>query len=450
MSTTLSPDEFVLDPGYLAFQEELRCLIFHTAQTAAPSREGSPGLGIPPDGTSFSPEQQQETQAQVKAILSTGRHVEYLKNYVAEVAPWLDMFDSSRTFTIQVPNLAQRCPALLYAILALSARQIERKEGKQHSFDSLELYQEAIRLLNPLLQAKDLAIIPICVILCCLEMMSASPHDWRKHLEGCAALFDAFGVNGFSGGMLQAVFWCYARMDLCGALISDGTQATLVSMDSWLSPGSPQFQAAHLFREHASPDMHANHAVFLCAQVCELIADRTRFVELGDRTNGCDAPCFERRWVALWDSLQAWVRDRPPDIVPVELVDAQPFPQILFVHWAGISSNQLYHTACILLLGYAPAGLRLQDPGHVGSAVWHAKCICGISFTNPHRGCLNNAIQPLWIAGRLLSHRSEHVLIAKLIRSIENMTGWATCWRISDLEVAWGHTVPRSPRRVMK
>lgn len=92
MSTTLSPDEFVLDPGYLAFQEELRCLIFHTAQTAAPSREGSPGLGIPPDGTSFSPEQQQETQAQVKAILSTGRHVEYLKNYVAEVAPWVCIY----------------------------------------------------------------------------------------------------------------------------------------------------------------------------------------------------------------------------------------------------------------------------------------------------------------------------------------------------------------------
>lgn len=122
------------------------------------------------------------------------------------------MFDSTRTFTIQVPNLAQRCPALLYAMLALSARQIERKEGTQHSFDSLELYQEAIRLLNPLLQARDLTIIPICVILCCLEMMSASPADWRRHLEGCAALFDAFGVNGFSGGMLQAVFWCFARM----------------------------------------------------------------------------------------------------------------------------------------------------------------------------------------------------------------------------------------------
>jgi hypothetical protein len=134
---------------------------------------------------------------------------------LATLANWflqLDMFDSNRAFTVQVPVLARRCPALLYAILALSARQMERKEAKQHSFDSLELYQEAIRLLNPLLQARDLTIIPICVILCCLEMMSASPQDWRRHLEGCAALFDAFGVNGFSGGLLQAVFWCYARM----------------------------------------------------------------------------------------------------------------------------------------------------------------------------------------------------------------------------------------------
>lgn len=217
-------DEFVLDPDYLAYQEELRCLIFNTTQTAAPSREGSPPSGsLPTDttapfflldtiNTASSSDEQRDAREQVRQALSTGRRLEYLKNYVAEVAPWLDMFDSQRAFTIRVPDLAQRCPALLFAILALSARQLERKEGRQHSFDSLELYQEAIRLLNPLLQAKDLTIIPICVILCCLEMMSASPRDWRRHLEGCAALFDAFNINGFTGGLLQAVFWCYARM----------------------------------------------------------------------------------------------------------------------------------------------------------------------------------------------------------------------------------------------
>lgn len=121
---------------------------------------------------------------------------------------------------MQVPLLAQTSPALLCAILAISARQKERKDasdGKstpQKSFDSLELYQEAIRLLTPLLQAHDQAVIPICVILCCLEMMSASARDWRRHLEGCAALFDAFEVHGFCGGLLQAVFWCHARMGM--------------------------------------------------------------------------------------------------------------------------------------------------------------------------------------------------------------------------------------------
>lgn len=122
------------------------------------------------------------------------------------------MFDSDRSFGTQLTAMAQTSPALLYATLALSARQMERKDGKKNSFDSLELYQEAIRLLAPMLQERDVQIVPICTILCCLEMMSASAQDWRRHLEGCAALFDTFGVHGFSGGLLQAVFWCYARM----------------------------------------------------------------------------------------------------------------------------------------------------------------------------------------------------------------------------------------------
>jgi len=122
------------------------------------------------------------------------------------------MFDSKRTFGLQLPTLAKDSPPLFYAILAIGARQLERKVKMQSAFDSLELYQEAIRLLTPLLSALDTHVIAACVILCCLEMFSASAQDWRHHLEGCAAIFDAFSVNGFSSDVLQAVFWCYARM----------------------------------------------------------------------------------------------------------------------------------------------------------------------------------------------------------------------------------------------
>lgn len=122
------------------------------------------------------------------------------------------MFDSDRAFGLQIPLLARASPALLYAILGTSARQMERKEGRQNQFESLELYQEAIKLLAPLLLNRDHIVIPTCVMLCVLEMLSARAQDWRRHLEGCASLFSNFGIHGFSGGLLQAVFWCYARM----------------------------------------------------------------------------------------------------------------------------------------------------------------------------------------------------------------------------------------------
>ncbi|EJT78437.1 hypothetical protein GGTG_03538 [Gaeumannomyces tritici R3-111a-1] len=488
-------DDFVLDPGYLPFQEELRSLIFKIAATAAPTREATPDdrpsvgeaehvhtvllseeTGSPAASTREAsparfllfqepniPNDVADLQAQTSAILSRGRHVEYMANYVSEIAPWLDMFDSERAFGIQVPVLARSSPALLYSVLALSARHMERKAARArrardatgsrssatagHSFDSLELYQEAIRLVGPLLEARDPAVIPVCTVLCVTEMMSASAPDWRRHLEGCAALFEAFGVHGFTGGLPQAVFWCYARMDLCGALISDGLEDTLVPIHRWLPPGAELQGAGDIFRSLGSPDMCANYSVFLCSKACGLIAARTRYVELGD-TNGCTDQVYRARWLSLWLELQAWLDQRPLEMCPIQTIETSPFPRILFVHWAAISSNQLYHTACILLLGLLP---RFNDPGErptglAGSAIYHAKRVCGISQTNLHQGCLNNAIQPLWIAGRLLSHPTEHSVIVKLLRNIEATTGWGTCWRIPDLEAAWGYQAGRSQK----
>lgn len=192
------------------------------------------------------------------------------------------------------------------------------------------------------------------------------------------------------------------------------------------------------------PDLHANYAVYLCAKACELISDRTHHDELGV-SNGCTAEVFSSRWTRLWDDLQAWIDDRPYELLPLQTVESRPFPQILYLHWAAISSNQLYHTACILLLSSMPRGQN-PIPGAAGSSIWHAKRTCGISLTNPHHGCLNNAIQPLWLAGRLLTHEAEHSILVDLIRDIESTTGWGTCWRIPDLGAAWGYSVRRRNR----
>jgi hypothetical protein len=375
------------------------------------------------------------------------------------------MFDNNRAFGIQLPALAKESAPLLYALLAIGARQLERKEKIQSSFDSLELYQEAIRLLTPLLQARDTHVIAACVVLCCLEMFSASAQDWRRHLEGCAAVFDAFGVNGFSGDVLQAIFWCYARMgmspnftaknstapiskltteaDVCGALISDGAESTLLSPSKWLPPDTPEEVVESMFCNDSSADMYANYAVYLCAKATELVSERNRFVDLGE-DNGCDSEAFLSRWFKLWDELTKWADHRPKSISPVFTTVSQPFPQEFFSHYAAISSNQLYHTACILLLSASPKHKSMLAPSPTTSVLWHAKRICGISLANPHEGCLNNAIQPLWIAGRLLSHSSEQALVVKTIRHIEAITGWTACWRARDLEQFYGHRIHRA------
>lgn len=185
--------------------------------------------------------------------------------------------------------------------------------------------------------------------------------------------------------------------------------------------------------------MYANFAVYLCAKTCELISDRNKFVELGDE-NGCDAHQFQDRWLRLWEQLSNWALFRPKEILPVQTTSSVPFPHIFFSHWAAISSNQLYHTSCVLLLG-SNSKQRAIPPSPTTSVLWHARRICGISLANPHEGCLNNAIQPLWIAGRLLSHTSEQALVVKTIRQIEAMTGWTACWRVRDLENVWGYKV---------
>jgi hypothetical protein len=53
--------------------------------------------------------------------------------------------------------------------------------------------------------------------------------------------------------------------------------------------------------------------------------------------------------------------------------------------------------------------------------------------------CWTNALQPLWIAGKVMSHYAEHGAIVETLIRIEQVTGWATAWRVEDLKGLWGN-----------
>jgi hypothetical protein len=381
--------------------------------------------------------------------LSLACHADYLKIWTSECAPWLDMFDQERHFGHQVPVLARTSASIFYAMLALSARQSERHKALERpSQDTLTFYSKANDALALSLRTRQTEAVVTACILGVLEMMSVCPCNWRRHFRGCASLLQILRINGFSGGLLQAVFWCYARMDLCSAIIANGSEDLIMPLERWvLVDGTPEEQPAlirktFLQKGRVTPDMHANYVVYLCARVCDLIAKRTRNHELNE-DNGCSESVFNQDWFALWQDLSQWFKKRPPELLPVKIVAASPenshFPEILFAHWAAISSTQLYHMACVMLLEARSVFPEQVDTSYETSQLWHARQVVGISLTNHHQGSLNNAVQPLYVVGKLFSHPDEHKVIRELLDHIERSTGWDSRWRIKDLDFAWGY-----------
>lgn len=80
-----SPDDYATNPTFLASQEELRSLLFNTAQSAHPTRAPSPVGSSIIDGAGGS----SGRQSQMRQILASRKRIDYLKNYIAKVAPWV-------------------------------------------------------------------------------------------------------------------------------------------------------------------------------------------------------------------------------------------------------------------------------------------------------------------------------------------------------------------------
>jgi len=186
-----------------------------------------------------------------------------------------------------------------------------------------------------------------------------------------------------------------------------------------------------LFRKPACGfDTYANYAVFLCANCVVYLKKR----------NGCDSDVS--RWTELLGLLDDWYTERPEEMKPILTIPAlqgeahSPFPTVLYGNGPAVSGNQLYHTAMLLMLQEKPGGLQPQRKQK--SIFWHARQICAISESNTHHGAWTNSIQPIWIAGKVMSHPSEHNVILDVLERIERETGWVTSWRREDLKTWWG------------
>lgn len=434
-------------PGsqYQELHAALRSRIIDTARSTAPSRIASPEIQGPELDSPISIQADDDESRRLAHLTAEEEYVLW-QNYIEEVSPWLDKFDINRHFELVLPMMAKSHPHLRYSILALSARQMELKAKKPDNSCSLALYQHAIHLLSPLLHQRTSVVLGSCLVLCVLEMMSCSPKAWRRHLDGCAALIQALGISGGCGGLDQALFWCFARMDICGGLIS--SERTLIPMTKWMSAGDLLSDYTVFQHSNQCFDMYANRAVYLCGQVVDLLCTSGKWEQRHtDLSRHMDASEYIAHWTRLFEVLERWYQDRPEEMKPLLTIPSpatpgnptgshNPFQTLLYGNGPAVSGNQLYHTAALLMLKYRPSHIQFAKKPH--SILWHARQICAISLSNNHHGCWTNSIQPLWVAGQHMSHPSEHEAILEIYKRIERETGWATEWRAQDLREYWG------------
>jgi hypothetical protein len=201
------------------------------------------------------------------------------------------------------------------------------------------------------------------------------------------------------------------------------------------------------FKAGSGGDSYANYAVFLCASVVNVITNKNGSsvgqAEVDSVRGATSASTYSSRWKALFDLLEDWYNGRPEEMQPLMSFSStgeprEPFPAVLYGSSPAVNGNQLYHAAAILMLQDKPKDVRLARSPK--SILWHARQICGSAVSNNDHGAWINSLQPLWIAGKIMSHESEHRAILELLAKIERDTGWATSWRAEDLKDYWGDT----------
>lgn len=214
--------------------------------------------------------------------------------------------------------------------------------------------------------------------------------------------------------------------------------ATDTNLQIPLAPSSPHLEGADFRTDpFAFTFCYANHPLWLCARAVEFMHNEDPSPQ--------NPPL--QTWMQLAEELDNWYQGRPQGFQPMlelevdkEIESVKGFPVVLFANGAGLLSNQLYHTAMLLLLHSRPRTARMTDfRSATMSPLWHAQRICSIALHNERRECWDPCLLASFLtAARRMTHEIQQQEIIRGLSSIREITGWDVEDMLHDLEETWG------------
>ncbi|PMD32501.1 hypothetical protein L207DRAFT_500240 [Hyaloscypha variabilis F] len=355
----------------------------------------------------------------------------YLDKYCHVIGPWFDLFDQERNFSLVVPHLSLEKPLLQLSSLACASRQ-HHLTSSSNVDTTLTYYDDALQLLTASLRdestSSSAAVFASCLFLAHCEMIGASTQDWHLHIFGTYSLIRTHGWHGRSGGLGQACFWIYCRMDLLSSLATG--QRTRLDTSHWI-PNSSSLPDVWTI------DTWANHTVFILAQVHNFLCKIRQTPNF--------SPGLFAEWQSLNNLIDSHEQNQPSIFRPLASLPPSgdnPYPSNLYISEAVSAALQMFDLARLLLILSRPERsrtertARFQAQGEIATV--YIDRIIANSIVNRHDINWATAVQLLSSAGHALVGWLKRKALLGCLIDIQRRTGWNTRDNVTMLLEWWG------------
>ncbi|KAF9885682.1 hypothetical protein FE257_012664 [Aspergillus nanangensis] len=374
-----------------------------------------------------------------------------VRYFVRELAPWFDVCDPGRHFTLAVPERARRCPPLLYAVFTVAAKHLVMTT--KHRAPDGEITYKGISLPN--LTANSAIEYHSACIAYLLEVSQYPEHVQDENLLAATVLLRYYEVLDTPAGgedeerflrTFQSFTTSQAsenphKNSFSYAAFEMALRLEIVSGFMKQRPVGLSFNifAAQRSMDEADDIVWTHRLILHCADVLEFCFGD------GDATGKARAA----RWAELKGFEDLWEYHMPLSFVSIKEQQPDPangqfFPLIWYISDYQVLGMQYLDLARILLTVYDPSIPRI-GPGSILAARQTATNVRTIVLRILGNAASNQDMIPAQIiahvaiaaCGHYFTDRNEQMSMVRLLRELEEIHAWPTAKTIGKLKVAW-------------
>ncbi|KAF1971484.1 hypothetical protein BU23DRAFT_183352 [Bimuria novae-zelandiae CBS 107.79] len=351
-------------------------------------------------------------------------------HYIVACSDWIDVCDSRRHFTREVPKRAAHFPVILNAILGLAARHlwlIEKLEEDRSQLYVDQCLQSLIMALEDPLAHWDENFLVAVILLRLHEEIGQD--DEQCHHFGTARILNSISSFAADGGLRESASWVSLRQHIYVSLTKQ--QPFNLSLEN--------YKHSCVFREF-DDEAWANRIVYQFALILQYVFEETEHATTLTRD----------KWSELNADTEEWHRTKPWSFAPLysdpkagDTFDGT-WPVLPAPQGVVAIGLQYYHLCKILLTIYSPnaslvglAGVRARKSTDAAIRK-NMRIVIGYGVSNSH--CSNVMFQGSHIlsaCGAYITDKAEQQACVEYLDSLQRMIGWRTDKVVAEVREQW-------------